>query len=252
MSISSMLCDFLNLDLVALIMGDRRSELLLITTVTLLPPLTLSWSFLFCSPWLLWYVQLPGKGPALCSILGAENKGGSGSFILIWAQKMSCTRAVLEKTKTGQRLLFKFWFGGKLRHFRSNCGTAGTPLSYLESRSLRSGLGLEVGVRSSLEGKAVRSSSGLGVLVQFCQGFWEGGPEDCGSLSGVERWLLWKGSVWVSSSRGTPTIRSCLRRGRRPCVDWLRGLEPSGGFPWLPVEDGGSRGDSSASKPVLS
>ncbi|TNN38025.1 hypothetical protein EYF80_051811 [Liparis tanakae] len=92
------------------------------------------------------------------------------------------------------------------------------------------GLGLEVGVRSSLEGKAVRSSSGLGVLVQFCQGFWEGCP-DCGSMSGVERWLPWKGSVCVSSSRGTPTIRSCLMRGRRPCVDWLRGLEPSGGFP---------------------
>lgn len=42
MSISSMLCDFLNLDLVSLIMGDRRSELLLITTVTLLPPVTVS------------------------------------------------------------------------------------------------------------------------------------------------------------------------------------------------------------------
>lgn len=128
---------------------------------------------------------------------------------------------------------------------------AGTPYIYLESMSLRSGLGLEVGVISSLDGKAVRSSRGLGVLVQFCQGFCVAGPEDDGSLSGVERWL-WKGSVCVSSSRGTPTIRSCLRRGRRPCVDWLRGLEPRGGFPWLPVEDGASIGDSSASKPVLS
>lgn len=61
--------------------------------------------------------------------------------------------------------------------------------------SLRSGLGLEEGVMSSLDGKAVRSSNGLGVLVQFCQGFWVVGPEDDGSLSGVERWLLWKGSV---------------------------------------------------------
>lgn len=104
-------------------------------------------------------------------------------------------------------------------HFRYNYGVAGAPFIYLESMSLRSGLGLEEGVMSSLEGKAVRSSSGLGVLVQFCQGFWLAGPEEGGSLSGVERWLLWKGSVWVSSSRGTPTIRSCLRRGRRPCVD---------------------------------
>lgn len=67
-----MLCDFLNLDLISLIMGDKRSELLLITTVTLFPPLTLSWSFLFGSSWLLWYVQLPGKGPALWSNLGVE------------------------------------------------------------------------------------------------------------------------------------------------------------------------------------
>lgn len=72
MSISSMLCDFLNLDLISLIMGDKRSELLLITTVTLFPPLTLSWSFLFGSSWLLWYVQLPGNGPALWSNLGVE------------------------------------------------------------------------------------------------------------------------------------------------------------------------------------
>lgn len=108
---------------------------------------------------------------------------------------------------------------------------AEAPYIYLESMFLRSGLGLEVGVISSLDGNAVRSSKGLGVLVQFCQGFWEEGPVACGSLSGPGRWLLWKGSVCVSSSRGTPTIRSCLRRGRRPCVDWLRGLEPSGGFP---------------------
>lgn len=126
------------------------------------------------------------------------------------------------------------------------------PVRYLGSKSLRSGLGLEEGVRSSLEGKAVLSSSGLGVLVQFCQGFCGGCPEDCKSLSWLDRWLPWKGSVWVSSSKGTPTIRSCLRRGRRPCVDWLRGLEPSGGFPWLVEDDWGSRGDSSASKPVLS
>lgn len=132
------------------------------------------------------------------------------------------------------------------------CCTRNLRKFYLGSMSLRSGLGLDVGVMSSLDGNAVRSSNGLGVLVQFCQGFWVLGPEDDGSLSGVERWLLWKGRVWVSSSRGTPTIRSCLIRGRRPCVDWLRGLEPKGGFPWLPVEDGGSRGDSSASKPVLS
>lgn len=127
------------------------------------------------------------------------------------------------------------------------------PLTYLDSISLRSGLGLEVGVRSNLEGKAVLSSNGLGVRVQFCQGFWEGwGPGAGVSLSGVDRWLLWKGSVWVSNSRGTPTIRSCLRSGRRPWVDWLRGLEPSGGFPWPAVGAGVSRGDSSASKPVLS
>lgn len=69
------------------------------------------------------------------------------------------------------------------------------PHIYLESMFLRSGLGLEVGVMSSLDGKAVRSSNGLGVLVQFCQGFWEEGPVACGSLSGAERWLLWKGSV---------------------------------------------------------
>lgn len=108
--------------------------------------------------------------------------------------------------------------------------TVGMQLIHLGSMSLRSGLGLEVGVMSSLDGNAVRSSSGLGVLVQFCQGFWEP-PEDCGSLSGPERWLPWNGSVWVSSSSGTPTIRSCLSRGRRPCADWLRGLEPSGGLP---------------------
>lgn len=70
-----------------------------------------------------------------------------------------------------------------------------SPYIYLESMFLRSGLGLEVGVISSLDGKAVRSSKGLGVLVQFCQGFWEEGPVACGSLSGTERWLLWKGSV---------------------------------------------------------
>lgn len=181
MSISSILCDFLNLLVFkSLIIGDSLSVLLLIE-ITLLE--------------------------------------GSGRQ---W---------ICEKTFVRLLLAFESWYSHAIPGVKV-LDNSGDSLIW----SFRSGKGLVVGVFSSLEGKAVLSSKGLGVLVQFCQGLGGGTSDSCVFLS-----------VGCSSSRGMPTILSCLINGLRPCADVLLDFVLRRGLAL-----GFSTVLSSATKPVLS
>lgn len=181
MSISSILCDFLNLlDLISFISGESLSVLLLMEITPL------------------------------------EDSGRQW----IW-----------EKTLLRLLLGLESWYS------HGTPGEKGLGISTDSFIcSFLSGNGLVVGVVSNLEGKAVLSSKGLGVLVQFCQGL-EGGT----SVSGV---CL---CVDCSSSRGTPTILSCLIKGLRPWEAGFLDFELKRGLllAFSPVV-------SSATNPVLS